>query len=44
MRNDWDENFEVVGIYPDVPNFFLTGQQVPEDWENYGFAPQPKGN
>ena len=43
MRNDWDEHFEVVGIYPDVPNFFLTGQQVPEDWENYGFTPRPKG-
>jgi quercetin dioxygenase-like cupin family protein len=41
MRNDWDENFEVVGIYPDVPNFSLTGQQVAEDWENYGFTPRP---
>ena len=42
MRNDWDENFEVVGIYPDVPNFSLTGQQVAEDWENYGFTSRPK--
>jgi quercetin dioxygenase-like cupin family protein len=41
MRNDWDENFEVIGIYPDVPNFSLTGQQVAEDWENYGFTPRP---
>ncbi len=38
MRNDWDDQFEVVGIYPDVPNFYLTGQQVPEDWEKYGFT------
>jgi quercetin dioxygenase-like cupin family protein len=37
MRNDWDESFEVVGIYPDVPNFNLTGQQVAEDWEKYEF-------
>jgi quercetin dioxygenase-like cupin family protein len=42
MRNDWDEPFEVVGIYPEVPNFALTGQQIPEDWENYGFSPRPK--
>jgi quercetin dioxygenase-like cupin family protein len=43
MRNDWEENFEVVGIYPDVPNFDLTGQQVVDDWEKYGFSPRPKG-
>ena len=41
MRNDWDELFEVVGIYPDVPNFNLTGQQVSEDWEKYSFTPRP---
>jgi len=44
MRNDWDEPFEVVGIYPDVPNFYLTGQQVPKNWEQYNFDPHPKIN
>lgn len=38
MRNDWDEEFEVIGIYPDVPSFYLTGQQVPENWEGYSFS------
>ncbi|NMC14262.1 MAG: cupin domain-containing protein [Chloroflexi bacterium] len=42
MRNDWDEPFEVVGVYPDVPNFDLTGQQVPKDWEKYGFTSRLK--
>ncbi len=42
MRNDWDEPFEVVGIYPDVPNFNLTGQQVAEDWEKYDFTSKTK--
>lgn len=42
MRNDWDEDFEVIGIYPDVPNFDKTGQQVMEDWGAYAFQPRPK--
>ncbi len=37
MRNDWDEDFEVVGIYPEVPSFYLTDQRVAEDWLAYGF-------
>lgn len=44
MRNDWDEEFEVIGIYPDVPNFDKTGQQVMEDWDQYGFKPRPAGS
>ncbi|MCL4559064.1 MAG: cupin domain-containing protein [Chloroflexi bacterium] len=39
MRNDWDEDFEVVGIYPEVPSFYLTDQRIPENWEAYGFTP-----
>jgi len=39
MRNDWDEEFEVIGIYPEVPNFDKTGQQVSDDWETYDFRP-----
>lgn len=39
MRNDWDEPFEVIGIYPEVPNFYLTGQHVLSDWEKYNFSP-----
>jgi quercetin dioxygenase-like cupin family protein len=42
MRNDWDEPFEVIGIYPEVPNFDLTGQQVEPNWEKYGFTPKPQ--
>ena len=38
MRNDWEEDFEVIGIYPDVPSFYLTGQQMPQDWASYGFS------
>ncbi len=42
MRNDWDEEFEVIGIYPDAPNFVATDQHVSDDWETYGFTPRPK--
>jgi len=41
MRNDSDKPVEVVGIYPEVPNFSKTGQQVMEDWKKYGFEPRP---
>ena len=41
MRNDWDEDFEVIGIYPEAPNFEETGQQVSDDWEAFGFTPRP---
>jgi quercetin dioxygenase-like cupin family protein len=43
MRNDWDEEFEVIGIYPEVPNFEETDQQVSDDWEAFGFTPRPAG-
>lgn len=42
MRNDWDEEFEVIGIYPDAPNFVATDQHVSDDWAAYGFTPRPK--
>ena len=42
MRNDWEEPFEVIGFYPDVPNFYLTDQQVADDWEKYGFSVKKK--
>src|SRR5574341_1287869 len=41
MRNDWDEDFEVIGIYPEAPNFLETDQKVPEDWEAYQFSKKP---
>jgi quercetin dioxygenase-like cupin family protein len=41
MRNDWDEDFEVIGIYPEAPNFLATDQKVPEDWEAYQFSKKP---
>lgn len=41
MRNDWDEPFEVIGFYPDVPNFEKTGQKVVDNWEDYDFEPHP---
>ena len=37
MRNDWEEPFEVIGFYPDVPNFYLTDQKVFDDWEKFNF-------
>lgn len=43
MRNDWDEEFEVIGIYPEVPNFEETDQHVSDDWEAFGFTPRPAG-
>jgi quercetin dioxygenase-like cupin family protein len=43
MRNDWDEPFEVIGIYPDSPNFEKTGLKNFDDWETYDFAPKKKG-
>ena len=43
MRNDWDEEFEVIGIYPDVPNFDKTGQQLMASWEEYDFSPRKSG-
>ncbi len=43
MRNDWDEEFEVIGVYPEVPNFSKTGQQVRDHWERFGFTPRPSG-
>jgi quercetin dioxygenase-like cupin family protein len=42
MRNDWDEDFEVIGIYPEAPHFDKTGQQVMVDWNKYGFKPRTK--
>jgi quercetin dioxygenase-like cupin family protein len=42
MRNDWVEEFEVIGIYPDSPNFVATDQQIPENWEQFDFVrPSP---
>ncbi|HOQ97267.1 MAG TPA: cupin domain-containing protein [Anaerolineae bacterium] len=43
MRNDWNEEFEVIGVYPEVPNFSKTGQQVPSHWERFGFTSRPSG-
>jgi quercetin dioxygenase-like cupin family protein len=43
MRNDWDEEFEVIGIYPEAPNFEETDQHVSDDWEAFGFTPRPAG-
>ena len=40
MRNDWEEEFEVIGVYPGAPHFDKTGQQVMNDWEQFGFKPR----
>jgi len=43
MRNDGEEDFEVIGIYPDAPNFDETDQHVSDDWEAYDFSPRTAG-
>ncbi len=40
MRNDWDEDFEVIGIYPDATNFEATDQHLADDPARYGFSTQ----
>lgn len=39
MRNYWDEEVEVVGIYPDVRNYAESEQVLlpEEEWAKYGF-------
>jgi quercetin dioxygenase-like cupin family protein len=41
MRNDGDEDVEVIGIYPDVHNYADSDQHLAEDPERYGFTPHP---
>jgi len=41
MRNDSDEDVEVIGIYPDVPNYAASDQHLAEDPEKYDFTPHP---
>jgi quercetin dioxygenase-like cupin family protein len=41
MRNDGDEDVEVIGIYPDVRNYAESDQRLADDPENYGFTPHP---
>ncbi len=38
MRNDSDDDVEVIGIYPDVPNYAASDQHLAENPEAYGFV------
>jgi quercetin dioxygenase-like cupin family protein len=40
MRNDGDEDVEVVGFYPDVRNYADSEQVLLDmkEWDKYGFA------
>jgi mannose-6-phosphate isomerase-like protein (cupin superfamily) len=41
MRNDFDEDIEVIGIYPDVANYAESDQQLADNPEDYDFSPYP---
>ena len=44
MHIDWDEPFEVVGIYLNIPNFYPTGHKTPENWNKWVFLPARKAS
>ncbi len=41
MRNDSDEDVEVIGFYPDVKNYAESDQILLPDPEKYEFKPKP---
>jgi mannose-6-phosphate isomerase-like protein (cupin superfamily) len=43
MRNDGDEEVEVIGFYPDVRNYADSDQRLCEEPEKYGFVAPSRG-